>query len=107
MSKFRAETYDAAKDSGTSAGAPTDLNPGRAYNVDLRYVRPEERGIVGSGAKGAAARVDRYMKSAKAAGQYQKNQLVNEPTSATAGDSGGRAGATAYADKPKRSFGRL
>lgn len=106
MSKFRSETYDAAKDSGTSAGVPTDLNPGRAYNVDLRYVRPQERGIVGAASKGAAARLDRYMRSAKAAGRYQNNQLINEPTSATAGDSGGRAGSTAYADKPKQSFGR-
>jgi hypothetical protein len=47
------------------------------------------------------------MRSAKAAGKYQKNQLINEPTSATLGDSGGRAGATAYADKPKQSFGRI
>jgi len=47
------------------------------------------------------------MKSARAAGKYQKNQLINEPTSATAGDSGGRGGSTAYADKPKQSFGRL
>jgi hypothetical protein len=107
MSKFRSKTYDAAKDSGTSAGVPTDLNPGKAYNVDLRYVRPQERGVVGSASKGAVARVDRFMRSARAAGKYQKNQLINEPTSATAGDSGGRAGSTAYADKPKRSFGRI
>ena len=70
MSKFRSETYDAAKDSGTSAGVPTDLNPGRAYNVDLRYLRPQERGVVGAASKGAMARVDRFMKSARAAGKY-------------------------------------
>ena len=107
MSKFRSETYDAAKDSGTSAGVSSDLHPGRAYNVDLRHVRPDERAALGSATKGRAARVDKFMRSARAAGKYQQKQLINEPTSATAGDSGGRAGSTAYAQKPKQSFGRI
>jgi hypothetical protein len=46
------------------------------------------------------------MRAAKTAGEYQKRNLVREPTSATAGDSGGRAGSIGYARKPKVQFGK-
>jgi hypothetical protein len=82
-----------------------DLNPEQAYDTDLRRISADSRGSAES-VNDEQGRVAKFMRAAKTAGEYQKRNLVREPTSATAGDSGGRSGAVSYARKPKPSFGR-
>lgn len=102
--RFR-PTYDPGIDSGTSGAEVTDLNPEQAYDTDLRRVSEESRGSAES-VNDDQRRVARFMKAAKTAGEYQKRNLVREPTSATDGDSGGRAGSVSYARKPTMQSGK-
>ena len=102
--RFR-PTYDPGIDSGTSGAEVTDLNPEQAYDTDLRRVSEDSRGSAAS-VNRDQNRVAKYMRAAKSAGEYQKRNLVREATSATAGDSGGRAGSVGYARKPQYQFGK-
>jgi hypothetical protein len=102
--RFR-PTYDPGVDAGTSGAEVSDLNPEQAYDTDLRRIDEDARGSTES-VNRQQGRVAKFMRAAKTAGEYQKRNLVREPTSATAGDSGGRSGAVSYARKPKPSFGR-
>jgi hypothetical protein len=102
--RFR-PTYDPGIDSGTSGAEVSDLNPEQAYDTDLRRIDEDARGSTAS-VNRQQGRVAKFMRAAKTAGEYQKRNLVREPTSATAGDSGGRAGSIGYARKPKEQFGR-
>ncbi len=102
--RFR-PTYDPGVDSGTSGAEISDLNPEQAYDTDLRRLSQDSRSSAES-VNDEQRRVGRYMRAAKTAGEYQKRNLVREPTSATAGDSGGRAGSIGYARKPKEQFGK-
>lgn len=102
--RFR-PTYDPGIDSGTSGAEVTDLNPEQAYDTDLRRLSQDSRSSAES-VNDEQQRVGRYMRAAKTAGEYQRRNLVREPTSATAGDSGGRAGSIGYARKPKVQFGK-
>ena len=102
--RFR-PTYDPGIDSGTSGAEVSDLNPGQAYDTDLRRVAENARSSTAS-LNDQQRRVERFMRAAKSAGEYQKRNLVREPTSATAGDSGGRAGSVGYARKPQPMFGK-
>ncbi len=43
MARFYDPTYDPQKDSGTSGGEVTDLNPEKIYDTDLRRVDPDLR----------------------------------------------------------------
>jgi hypothetical protein len=98
-------TYDPRQDSGTSGAEVSDLNPEQAYDTDLRRIGQDERRAASS-VNVKQDRVAKFMRAVRSAGEYQKRALVAEPTSATAGDSGGRAGAVGYARKPKASFGK-
>jgi len=97
--------YDPGIDSGTSGAEVTDLNPEQAYDTDLRRLPQDARSAAAS-VNDEQRRVGRYMRAAKSAGEYQKRNLVREPTSATAGDSGGRTGAVGYARKPTLQYGK-
>ena len=102
--RFR-PTYDPGIDSGTSGAEVTDLNPEQAYDTDLRRL-PQDSRRSASSVNDEQRRVGRYMRAAKSAGEYQKRNLVREPTSATEGDSGGRAGSVGYARKPTSQAGK-
>ena len=91
--------------SGTSGAEVSDLRPEQAYDTDLRRVEETERNSTAS-VNQQQGRVARFMRAARSAGEYQKRNLVREPTSATLGDSGGRAGAVGYARKPTIQFGK-
>jgi hypothetical protein len=102
--RFR-PTYDPGIDSGTSGAEVSDLNPEQAYDTDLRRLSQDSRSSAES-VNDEQRRVGRYMRAAKSAGEYQKRNLVREPTSATNGDSGGRAGSVGYARKPTMQSGK-
>lgn len=102
--RFR-PTYDPSVDAGTSGAEVTDLNPEQAYDTDLRRIDIVSRGAAES-INDDQGRVAKFMRAAKSAGEYQKRNLVREPTSATEGDSGGRAGAVTYARKPTMQSGK-
>lgn len=105
MQSFYKPNYEPGHDSGTSGAEVSDLNPEQAYDTDLRRLPDEERGAASS-VNSNQNRVAKYMRAARSAGEYQKRNLVREPTSATSGDSGGRVGAVNYARKPKAQFGK-
>jgi hypothetical protein len=102
--RFR-PTYDPGINSGTSGAEVSDLRPEQAYDTDLRRVDAGDRRSAAS-VNSNQNRVAKFMRAARSAGEYQKRALVREPTSATAGDSGGRAGSVGYARKPEEQFGK-
>ena len=106
MASVYSSIYNPGVNSGTSGAEVSDLRPEQAYDTDLRRVSADSRGSAES-VNDDQRRVARYMRAARYAGEYQKRNLVREPTSATAGDSGGRTGAVGYARKPKSNFGKL
>lgn len=105
------DTYDKRIDAGSSGGERTDLTPGRAYRVDIRRL-PEEvmdtAYAAGTRGEGQERRVDKFLKSARSAGKFQKKRQYDAPytdqtgqvPAYTEGNRFGRAGATNYADKP-------
>jgi hypothetical protein len=105
MANIFRPTYDPGRDSGTSGAEVSDLRPEQAYDTDMRRLSEDDRGSAAS-VNRKQDRVARFMKAARSAGEYQKRALVREPTSATLGDSGGRAGAVGYARKPVEQFGK-
>jgi len=113
---------DPSQRRGTSGSEGSDLRPGYRYDVDLRRLSEDERDIVEkSNAKQDA--IDRRVKSAKAAGKYQKSQLISQPTIngktprtpgsingvtlPSMGEAFGPVGSTNYADKPKLFTGEV
>ena len=124
MARFYDPTYDPQKDSGTSGAEISDLNPEQAYDTDLRRVNPDERESVDS-LNDKQDRIARFMKSARAAGEYKQRSGFAEPTvrgrtpigkasidgvelpsQRTSNFGGPGAGATEYAHKPKPNFGK-
>lgn len=105
MANIFRPTYDPSRDAGTSGAEVSDLNPEQAYDTDLRRVEESARRSAGS-VNRKQDRVAKFMRAARSAGEYQKRNLVREPTSATKGDSGGRAGSVGYARKPEFQFGK-
>ena len=102
--RFR-PTYDPGVDSGTSGAEVSDLNPEQAYDTDMRRLAEDSRGSAAS-VNRDQNRVAKFMRAARSAGEYKKRSLVREPTSATSGDSGGRAGSVGYARKPTLQAGK-
>jgi hypothetical protein len=123
MARFYDPTYDPQKDSGTSGGEVTDLNPERLYDTDLRRVDSDFREDLDINDK--QDRVKKFMRAAKSAGKYKQSQGIADPTirgktpigkgsingvevpslrGKNYGDPG--AGATEYAHKPKPHFGK-
>ena len=131
MAIFFDPTYDPQKDSASSVGEVSDLNPERIYDTDLRRVEEGKRGDV-EDINAKQGRVAKFMRAAKTAGAYRQRSGIAEPTIRgktprnpaiidvstfgqayggtvlpSLGDSGGRAGSTNYADKPVQFFGKF
>ena len=131
MAIFFDPTYDPQKDSASSVGEVSDLNPERIYDTDLRRVEEDKRGDV-EDINAKQGRVAKFMKAAKTAGAYRQRSGIAEPTIRgktprnpaiidvstfgqayggtvlpSLGDSVGRAGSTNYADKPVQFFGKF
>ncbi len=123
MARFYKETYDPQKDSGTSGIEVTDLNPEKNYDVDLRRVDPEVRKSIET-TNEKQVNKGKFFQAAKTAGEYIKRRSIAEPTlrgrtpiskaeiagvelpslrGRFYGNPGG--GSTAYARKPKATFG--
>jgi hypothetical protein len=105
MANIFRSTYDPGRDAGSSGAEVSDLRPEQAYDTDLRRIEGNDR-YAASSVNQKQERVAKYMRAARSAGEYQKRNLVREETSATSGDSGGRAGAVGYARKPEFQFGK-
>jgi hypothetical protein len=121
MADLYSSNYDPRLRSGTSGAEVSDLRPEQAYDTDLRRVDPEVRGSVES-VNDSQQRVSRFIKASRAAGKYQKDALISEPsikgktprgeatidgtTIPSVGDRFGRGGGTNYANKPQPRFGR-
>jgi hypothetical protein len=131
MAIFFDPTYDPQKDSASSAGEVSDLNPERIYDTDLRRVEEDKRGDV-EDINAKQGRVAKFMKAAKTAGAYRQRSGIAEPTLRgktprnpaiidvssfgtpfggtvlpSMGDTVGRAGSTNYANKPGQFFGQF
>lgn len=126
MPNFFDPIYDPQKDTASSVGEVTDLNPEKIYDVDLRRVDPNERVDV-ERANEKQEKVAQFMKASRAANAYRQRTGIAEPSIGgrtprtplvidgspfggtvlpSLGDSGGKAGSTAYSDKPKAQFGK-
>lgn len=121
MAKFFDPVYDPSKDSGSSGGEVTDLNPERIYDTDLRRIAPEERNSVNS-INDQQERVGKFMRAVRTAGAYKQRAGIAEPTIKgrtprnpvivdgaeipSMGDRIGRGGSTNYANKPQPNTGR-
>jgi hypothetical protein len=120
MANFFDPIYDPQRDSASSAGEVSDLNPERLYDTDLRRVDPEDRDAAAT-LNQPQKRVASYMNAARAAGKYRQNAGISEPTIRgrvprnpatiqgttlpSLGDTIGRAGSTNYADRPQQRSG--
>ena len=131
MAIFFDPTYDPQKDSASSVGEVSDLNPERIYDTDLRRVEEDKRGDV-EDINAKQGRVAKFMRAAKTAGAYKTRAGIAEPTLRgktprnpaiidvssfgtpfggtvlpSMGDTVGRAGSTNYANKPGQFFGQF
>jgi hypothetical protein len=102
------ELYDPAIDSGSSGAESSDLNPGGAYDVDIRRLDTTGKEF----AKSANTRnirqqerVNKFMAAAKSAGKFKQNSQIKERTGAGPGDIFSPIGSVSYARKPQPSFG--
>jgi len=112
------KNYDKLLDAGSSGGDVNDLNPGRAYGVDIRRLPEDVRETAyaaDTAGEGQERRVDRFLKSARSAGKFQRKRQYDGPwrnregqtPAFIEGDRFGKAGSTNYADKPRSSTNRL
>jgi len=110
--------YQKARDSGSSGAEISDLNPGKAYDVDVRRLSEDVRETAQAAGTDNVAKqrqVDQSLKAARAAGKYRQKRSYDEPytdlqgqtPAFIEGDAFGRAGATNYADKPQSSTSKL
>jgi len=82
MARFFDPTYDPRQLSGTSGAETSDLNPGQAYDTDVRRLDETEREIANNvdvRNAGQQERVNRYMAAAKTAGAYKQRASIDEP----------------------------
>jgi len=103
---------------GSSGSGISDLNPEKAYDVDVRRLDKTERRIDrASDVQGERKqdRVGKFLRSARSAGKFQMKRQIDGPwtnregqiPAFTEGDRFGRAGSTNYADKPQPSTSKL
>ena len=103
---------------GTSGGYVTDLNPERAYDVDIRRLDDEEKRTAYAGDirnEKQQNRVEKFLRAKRSAGKFSQKRKFDGPwtnregqvPAFTEGDQFGRAGSTNYADKPQPSTSRL
>ena len=99
-------TYDPSLDAGTSATDTSDLNPGRAYDVDIRRLDSDERTTAKkTDNESQQERINKFMAAAKSAGKFRQSALLNESTSADQGETFSPVGSVGYARKPQPNFG--
>ncbi len=99
-------TYDPSLDAGTSATDTSDLNPGRAYDVDIRRLDNDERTTAKRvDNERQQERINKFMAAAKSAGKFKQSALLNETTSADKGETFSPVGSVGYARKPQPNFG--
>lgn len=106
---FIPETYDPTIDSGTSGAEITDLNPGKAYDVDIRRLDASARSSANRADTSNTKQQDRaakFMAAAKSAGKFKQTAQINEATSAGPGETFSPIGSVGYAKKPQPNFGR-
>jgi hypothetical protein len=103
---------------GTSGGYVTDLNPERAYDVDMRRLDDEEKRTAYAGDirnEKQQNRVEKFLRAKKSAGKFRQKMNYDQPftdrqgqtPAFIEGDPFGKAGATNYANKPQSSTNRL
>lgn len=103
---------------GTSGGYVTDLNPERAYDVDIRRLDDEEKRTAYAGDirnEKQQNRVEKFLRAKKSAGKFRQKMSYDQPftdrqgqtPAFIEGDPFGKAGATNYANKPQSSTNRL
>lgn len=110
--------YDRSLDAGSSGGEVNDLNPQRAYDVDIRRLDEPSQSIAGRADTRNELqqnRVEKFLRAKRSAGKFSQKRKFDGPwtdrqgqvPAFTEGDQFGRAGSTAYADKPQASTSRL
>jgi len=103
---------------GTSGGYVTDLNPERAYDVDIRRLDDDEKRTAYAGDirnEKQQNRVEKFLRAKKSAGKFRQKMNYDQPftnrqgqtPAFIEGDPFGKAGATNYANKPQSSTNRL
>ncbi len=108
------KTYDRSLDAGSSGGEVNDLNPQRAYDVDIRRLDEDQREIANAADTrnvGKQNRVEKFLRAKRSAGKFSQKRKFDGPwtnregqvPAFTEGDQFGRAGSTNYADKPQAS----
>lgn len=125
MANFSNSTYNRAKDSASSGGFVTDLNPERKYDVDIRRLDEEERqtaDLADTRNEQQQNRVRKFFRAAKSAGKFRQKALTDEPLirgkptkneayiagtfTPSLGDEMGPVGGINYAEKPKPFSGK-
>ena len=115
MTRFSSPTYNRAKDSASSGGYVTDLNPERSYDVDIRRLDEDEKNtanIADTRNQRKQNRVRSFLKAVKSANKYRQKQQIDEPlvdgspARYDMGDRMGPAGGMKYAAKPQSFSGK-
>jgi len=112
------KTYDRSLDAGSSGGEVNDLNPQRAYDVDIRRLDEKDQRIAGRADTRNELkqnRVEKFLRAKRSAGKFSQKRKYDGPwtdrqgqvPAFTEGDQFGRAGSTAYAAKPQPSTSKL
>ena len=112
------KTYDRSVDAGSSGGEINDLNPQRAYDVDIRRLDEGSQRIAGRADtrnERQQNRVEKFLRAKRSAGKFSQKRKFDGPwtdrqgqvPAFTEGDQFGRAGSTNYADKPTASTSKL
>jgi hypothetical protein len=103
---------------GSSGSGISDLNPEKAYDVDVRRLDETERRIdraADTQGERKQDRVGKFLRSAKSSAKFQQKRQIDAPwtnregqvPAFTEGDQFGRAGSTNYADKPQPATSKL
>ena len=100
--------YDPTVDAGSSAAESSDLNPGGAYDVDIRRLDTEGKEFANSADTRnirQQERVNKFMAAAKSAGKFKQSAQIKERTGAGPGETFSPVGSIGYAKKPQPNFG--
>lgn len=125
MANFLDQTYDRARDSASSGGEVSDVNPERSYDVDVRRLDDSARSTADSADTRNERQQDRarkFFQAARSAGIYQQRASIDEPLvrgkvtrnpanfggtlTPSLGDTQGPVGGTNYANKPQPFSGK-
>lgn len=125
MASFLDPTYDRARDSASSGGEVSDVNPERSYDVDVRRLDDSARSTADSADTRNERQQDRarkFFQAARSAGIYQQRASIDEPLvrgkvtrnpanfggtlTPSLGDTQGPVGGTNYANKPQPFSGK-